>query len=47
MDSDRVMVFEQGNIMEFDSPSNLLSNPSSMFAMLVNAARKSMYQNKK
>lgn len=33
------MVFEAGKIAEFDSPSSLLSNPSSKFYLLVEAAR--------
>jgi len=42
LDSDRVMVFDAGKIVEFDSPSALLSNPTSRFALLVEAARQSV-----
>lgn len=31
IDSDRVMVLDQGNLMEFDSPDALLSSPTGMF----------------
>lgn len=41
MDSDRIMVFEQGKLIEFDTPSNLMGNPNSKFALLVAAAQKS------
>lgn len=36
MDSTKVLVLEQGRVAEYDSPSNLLSNPRSMFSDLVN-----------
>jgi hypothetical protein len=42
LDSDRVMVFDQGKIVEFDSPTALLQNTSSRFAGLVAAARSSI-----
>jgi len=42
LDSDRVIVFEDGKIAEFDSPSALLVNPGSKFSLLVAAAQKSM-----
>ena len=35
LDSDRVMVMEQGRISEFDTPQALLSNPSGKFSDLV------------
>ena len=41
MDSDRVMVFEKGELAEFDSPSRLLANPKSKFSSLVAAAQRS------
>eukprot|EP00026_Physarum_polycephalum_P008133 Phypoly_transcript_08211.p1 GENE.Phypoly_transcript_08211~~Phypoly_transcript_08211.p1 ORF type:complete len:494 (+),score=50.90 Phypoly_transcript_08211:78-1484(+) len=41
MDSDRVMVFEQGKLVEFENPAILLANPTSEFSKLVAAARKS------
>ena len=31
MDSNRVMVLDQGNIAEFDSPDNLLSKKETIF----------------
>ena len=31
MDSNRVMVLDQGKILEFDTPDNLLENKSSQF----------------
>lgn len=35
MDSDKVLVMEQGRAAEYDSPQNLLANDSSMFYALV------------
>jgi len=35
MDSDRVLVMEQGQVAEFDTPQNLLSHQESMFKKLV------------
>ncbi|EPQ52410.1 hypothetical protein GLOTRDRAFT_26339, partial [Gloeophyllum trabeum ATCC 11539] len=37
IDYDRVMLLEEGHIMEFDTPSTLLSNPSSKFYGLCKA----------
>jgi ABC-type proline/glycine betaine transport system ATPase subunit len=37
MDSDRVMVLDKGELMEFDTPRNLLENPKSIFASMVAA----------
>ncbi|CAO3563902.1 unnamed protein product [Mortierella alpina] len=34
MDSDRIMVLDQGKVVEFDSPLSLLSNPDSIFYSL-------------
>eukprot|EP01027_Heterolobosea_sp_BB2_P005362 GEZU01008213.1.p1 GENE.GEZU01008213.1~~GEZU01008213.1.p1 ORF type:complete len:1468 (-),score=330.07 GEZU01008213.1:1647-6050(-) len=39
MDSDRVMVMDNGHIAEFDSPKALLNSPSSMFSKLVSDAQ--------
>ncbi|KAJ3269278.1 hypothetical protein HDV01_001607 [Terramyces sp. JEL0728] len=36
-DFDRIMVLEQGEIVEFDTPSSLLQNPESLFSKLVEA----------
>ncbi|KAJ9104123.1 hypothetical protein QFC19_004107 [Naganishia cerealis] len=38
MDSDRVLVLEQGKVAEFDTPANLLADPQSIFASLVQQA---------
>ncbi|KAG0027521.1 hypothetical protein BGZ81_005507 [Podila clonocystis] len=35
MDYDRVLVLEQGHVMEFDSPINLITNPTSRFRDMV------------
>ncbi|KAI5074572.1 hypothetical protein GOP47_0010533 [Adiantum capillus-veneris] len=35
MDSDKVLVLDAGRVKEFDSPSNLMHNPRSLFASLV------------
>ncbi len=40
MDSDRVMVFENGELKEFDSPSQLLANRDSFFSQLVQSVLK-------
>lgn len=38
MDSDRVMVLDQGRIVEFDSPDNLLKIKDSLFYSLAKEA---------
>ena len=38
MDSDRIMVLSAGKIHEFDSPHELLSNPSSLLSRMVSQA---------
>lgn len=38
MDSDRVLVLDQGEVAEFDSPANLIARPDSIFASLVQQA---------
>ena len=35
LDSDRILVMDDGNVAEFDSPANLLAQPESKFAALV------------
>ncbi|KAF9979193.1 hypothetical protein BGZ73_004079 [Actinomortierella ambigua] len=35
MDYDRVLVLDQGQVMEFDSPLNLITNPSSRFRDMI------------
>lgn len=37
MESDRILVLSQGELVEFDSPQNLLDNPDSMFKSYVNS----------
>ena len=38
VDSDRVLVMDNGRMMEFDTPARLLQNPQSIFARLVRQA---------
>ena len=38
MDSDRVLVLDKGSVVEFDSPSNLLSNEDSFFSQLASSS---------
>ena len=40
MDSDRVLVMDNGAVAEFDTPSNLLSRPQSLLSSLVEAERR-------
>ena len=39
MDSDRILVLDDGRVAEFDSPGNLLANPDSVFSHLEAEAR--------
>ena len=41
LDSDRVIVMDNGRISEFDTPRNLLQNPQSAFSCLVRQANSS------
>ena len=36
LDSDKILVMDNGKVLEFDAPSNLLKDPSSSFSSLVN-----------
>jgi len=36
LDSDKVLVMDEGHVAEFDTPQALLNNESSMFYALVN-----------
>ncbi|KAL7751996.1 Mrp-4p [Sorochytrium milnesiophthora] len=38
MDSDRILVLDQGQVAEFDTPQALLQNPDSAFAKLVRSS---------
>ncbi|XP_041482605.1 multidrug resistance-associated protein 5-like [Lytechinus variegatus] len=38
LDSDKVLVMDDGRVAEFDKPSNLLANPNSIFSGMVAAA---------
>ena len=38
VDSDRVLVMDNGRMVEFDSPARLMENPQSTFARLVRQA---------
>jgi ABC-type antimicrobial peptide transport system ATPase subunit len=38
MDSDRILVLDQGEVAEYDSPSNLLAIENGHFKGMVNAA---------
>ena len=35
MDSDKILVIDDGKVMEFDSPEKLLENPDGCFSQLV------------
>ena len=38
VDADRIMVLDQGQLVEFDTPEVLLGNPNSRFAQLIRDA---------
>ena len=40
IDSTKIMVLDNGRVVEFDTPTNLLSNPKSAFTALVNQTAK-------
>ena len=40
MASDKVLVLDDGKVLEYDSPQNLLDNSESQFTMLVNEIQK-------
>ena len=40
VDSDKILVLNKGTIAEYDSPTNLLKNGTSLFAQLYNEAGK-------
>ena len=42
MDSDRILVLQDGHVAEFDTPTTLLSNPKSLFSQLVAASGKEL-----
>jgi ABC-type multidrug transport system fused ATPase/permease subunit len=39
MDSDRILVLSDGQVVEFDTPANLLQNPRGVFSGLVQDAK--------
>jgi ABC-type multidrug transport system fused ATPase/permease subunit len=39
MHCDRILVLDQGRVVEFDSPASLLSNPQSTFSGLVRSSK--------
>jgi len=45
LDSDRILVFDDGIIAEFDTPSNLLKRPNGVFKGMVDKSRKSKEHN--
>ena len=47
MDSDRVLVLDAGNLVEFDEPHLLLQNEQSLFSNMVKMTGKSMAHNLK
>ncbi|KAF2073017.1 hypothetical protein CYY_005663 [Polysphondylium violaceum] len=43
IDSDKILVIDKGQMVEFDSPQNLVNNPNSRFAQIVNAQTSFLY----
>lgn len=41
MESDNILVLDQGKVTEFDTPQNLLNDENSHFTKLVNELKKS------
>lgn len=39
MDSDKILVLDTGNLVEFNSPQNLLASSSSVFKTLVDSSK--------
>ena len=37
---DRILVLDEGRLVEFDTPSNLLSDPSSLYSQMVQASHR-------
>ncbi|KAF2073022.1 hypothetical protein CYY_005668 [Polysphondylium violaceum] len=46
IDSDKILVIDKGQMVEFDSPQNLVNNPNSRFAQIVNSQTSFLYNNK-
>jgi ABC-type multidrug transport system fused ATPase/permease subunit len=44
VDSDKVLVLENGEVLEYDSPQKLLQDPYSAFCGLVAASRTGMLE---
>ena len=40
-DYDRIMVLDEGRLVEFDTPANLLQDPNSHYAQMVQASQSS------
>ncbi|KAF2069285.1 hypothetical protein CYY_009398 [Polysphondylium violaceum] len=40
IDSDKILVIDKGQLVEFDSPQNLINNPKSKFLKIVQAQTK-------